>query len=59
VGALSERMNSGIGPARTVDSDLLPRYLDKGSFDPILDCVAARLTLPSAKARAIVGDDQF
>ena len=59
VGALPERVNSGIRPARTMHSDLMPCYLEKGSFDSILDRVAARLTLPAAEARAVVGNNQF
>ena len=59
MGALAKRMDAGISPARTVYSDLFSRDQDKCSLDPILDGVAARLTLPAAKARAVVGDDQF
>jgi hypothetical protein len=59
VGALAERMDAGIGPARTVHTDLFSGDLDKCRLDPILDGVAARLTLPAAEASAVVGDDQF
>ncbi len=59
MGALPERVNSGIRSACTVHSDFLPCDLDKGSFDSILDRVAARLTLPAAKARTVISDDQF
>jgi len=59
VGALAKRMDAGISPARTVYSYLFSRDEEKCSLDPILDGVAARLTLPAAKARAVVGDDQF
>ena len=57
MGALAERMDAGISPARTVHSDLFSGDLNKCSLDPILDGVAARLTLPAAEARAVVGDD--
>ena len=57
--ALAERVDAGIGPARTMHSDLFSGDLDKCSLDPILDGVAARLTLPAAEARAVVGDNQF
>jgi len=59
VGALTERMDTGVSPARTMHSDLFSGDLDKCSLDPILDGVAARLTLPAAEGRAVVGDDQF
>ena len=52
-------MNAGISPARTVHSDLFAGDLDKCSLDPILDGVAARLTLPAAEALAVIGDNQF
>lgn len=59
MGALAERMDAGISPARTMDSDLISGDLDKCSLDPILDGVTVRLTLPAAEARAVVGDNQF
>ena len=55
--ALSERMNSGIGPARAMYSKLLPGHLEQGGLQPILNGVAARLALPAGEACAIVGDD--
>ena len=59
MGALSERMNSGIGPARPVHSNLLPRDLEKGGLEPVLDGVAARLALPAGEACAVVSDDEL
>ena len=59
MGALAKRMDAGISPARTMYSDLFSRDQGKCSLDPILDGVAARLTLPAAEALAVVGDDQF
>jgi hypothetical protein len=59
MGALAKRMGAGISPARTMHSDLFSGDLDKCSLDPILNGVAARLTLPTAEALAVVGDDQF
>ena len=56
---LTERVNSGIGPPRAVDTDLLAGHLQKCPFQPLLDGVAARLYLPPGKARSVIGDDQF
>ena len=59
MGALSERVNSGVGPARTVHANLFPCDLEKGGLEPVLDGVAARLALPAGEACAVVGEDEL
>ena len=57
--ALPERVHPGICPPRAVHAYLLPEHIGESGLDPILDGVAARLTLPSGEAGTVVGNNEF
>ena len=57
--ALPKCVHSGIRPTRAMHAQLLPKHLGESGLDPILNGVAARLTLPARKAGAVVRDDEF
>jgi hypothetical protein len=57
--ALPECMNSGIGSSCAMHAQLLANDLGESSLDSILNCVAARLTLPTRERRAVISDDKL
>ena len=57
MGALSERVDAGIGSARTVHAELFAGHMEKSCFETVLDGDAARLALPTGEAGAVVGND--
>src|SRR5438445_9871758 len=59
MGALRERVHSGVGPTSAVDPDALTSDTLKGALEMILNRVAMRLALPSRKLASVVRDDQF
>src|SRR5713226_2985041 len=59
MGALRERVNSGVGPTSAVDPDALTADTLEGALEMILNRVAMRLALPSRKLASVVRDDQF
>ena len=59
VRALAKCVHPGVRPARAMDAQFFSEHLSEGGLHPILDGVAARLALPTCKAGAVVGDDEF
>ena len=56
---LSERVDAGIGTARSVESEWFLGDDGEGVFDLFLDGVAIGLDLPAAEGSAVVGDGEF
>jgi len=54
---LSQGVHTGIRASGAVDSDMFATNFFKRALDFVLDRVVMSLTLPTAKRRAIIGND--
>ena len=54
--ALSERVDTGVGPSGAMDPKAYSRYPVQRALELILDSLAVRLTLPAGKRGPVVGD---
>jgi hypothetical protein len=57
MGALRERVSSGISPTSAVDPEILTADTLEGAFEVILDRVPMGLALPSGKLASVVRND--
>ena len=55
--ALSKCVHAGIGASGTVNSQIIATNSPECALELVLNRVVMRLTLPSGKRRAVVGDD--
>src|SRR5947209_844657 len=56
---LRERMHAGVRAPRSVHANAFARHAREGALENILDCVAARLTLPAGERRAVIRDGEL
>ena len=59
MGALSKRVNTGIGAPGAVNADGKAGNFGEGAFQMVLNAIAIRLALPTCERETVVGDDQL